>query len=273
MTTPVTEIPVQDAPGGFAALLQDPMIAQALLTAGSGMASGQNPGQAIQSGLGVYQKLMQDKKSQARLDDQTKREDKRLALETRRADTAATQGSRRLDIAEGSARTERARLGIQKEAALANATTAAERAAIEARYKEAQIGKLTAETSKLEATAETELTGTDPKLWEEARNTVLESTGIGEKPSVRSVAAMYNTMAPEGKQVKLPFSSSDLKQALESSANSGLETDEQVSIIKANFGEKAAQRFSAALKKMEDLEAKQEVSPENTSLFKSIFGD
>lgn len=279
VAAPVQEIPVQETGGGFAALLQNPAIAQALLTAGTGMLSGQNVAQAFQGGMGTYQNLLaaeEQKKARAR---QEGREDTRLGLEQRRVksaeDTAASQldmSRQRLDLQERQLGLDVRTLAQKKSAALAKATTAAERAEIEARYKTAQIDKLTAETQKIKADMDTELKGTDPTIWKQALNTVIESTGLGDKPSVRAITAQYNTMVPEGKKVMLPFSSGDLKQALESSATSQMTLEEQVAVIQSNFGPKAAKRFEAALKKRAEKEAAMPVPEPDIGLFDSLLG-
>lgn len=259
---PVSMTPVGGpGQGSFSQLLADPMIAQSLLAAAGQMQSGAPIGSAMSSGFQTFNQLQANKAKQEALMRREGRDVERLGLEKERAGIAKTAAEAQLSTAES-----------RKQAALAKATTDKEKAAIEKKYKEAQIGKLTAETAKLEADMDTELKGTDPKLWGQALETVLESTALGDKPSVKTVTAMYNQLAPEGKKVILPFTSTDLKSALESSGNSQLSLDDQVKIIQSNYGPAAAKRFRAALDKRNQTMASQPSEEESTSLIEAMLG-
>lgn len=248
--------------GGFSQLLSDPAIAQALLQAGGNLQQGQSLGQGLAGGMQTYNQLMTAQAQQQLLKDREAREEKRVGFE-----------GERLGIAKQTADTQ---AEIARQKGLASTTKgllAKEEADVDKRLKEAQIGKLTAETSKIKATAETTLKGTDSKLWDQALKTMTETAALGDAPSVREVTVLYNQMAPENKKVLIPFTSADLKGALESSEGSQLSREDQVKKIQENFGPAAAKRFSTALAKRDIEKAKAPDPVEKTGLFNSMFGD
>lgn len=248
--------------GGFAQLLSDPNVAQALLSAGGSLQSGQNLSQALAGGLQTYQNLLAKNQERELLKGKVARDEKRLGLEERRVATG-----------EMDAETRRKAVARDKAADMAKAKTAAAKLKVEEKYKQAQIKELTAKTAKLEAEVGQTLTGTDASLWDKAMNTVLESTELGEKPTIKSVAALYNQLAPAGKKLELPFTSVDLKSALESSEGSQLSRDDQIRIVQDNYGKKAATKFAAALAKRDKMKANAPVQEEKSSLFGAMFGD
>jgi len=198
-------------PNPFMALMSDPKIFMALMGGGLSTLGSGNVGQGFQTGMGTYQQLLQNEQSEAAGVKEDERFQQQMGLEERRV-AASEEG---LEL-------ERERNEIARKAAIAKAK---------------QVEKKPP-------------TGVDNDLWKQALDTAVAETGLEGTVSEARVRTIYNTMAPQDRQVPEMFGKNQLTDVMGLIDKNPEMEAEYLQLTEDMYGASARKRLEAVRKKM-----------------------